>query len=203
MSAKKLSKKTLTANLIALAAADAAHDDEHRARFDAIIDRLQVWIGEVSDPLEHLPHYIGDSFADALHIAKHRLRMSQQEFESAVVNLNTPVSRVLNVCPSGKDVREIPEFMLMTSEELRLSYRLLTPYEATKFIAEKGAIWGYTASEIALAKKAHRPLEQARVARRYDEDQARQAAETARLAARPSTGYIVTTHRWQGSHTPA
>lgn len=165
MSTKKLSKNTLTANLIALAAADAAHDDEHRARFETLIKRIRTALDEIADVGEHLESHFQTDWAEVRQIAKHRLRMSAEKFEAAVVSLNTPVSRVINTCPSGRDVRDLPEFMLMTAEELRLSYRLSSVYDATKFISERGAIWGYSASEIARAKKEHRPLEQARLDR--------------------------------------
>lgn len=113
---------------------------------------------------------MGEEFGNALHIAKHGLRIRAADFKAAVSVLNTRISRVINTCPGGKDTRDLPQFMRITAEELRLSYSLLTPNEATKFVSEKGSMWGYFASEIALAKQDHRAPEQARVARRHAED---------------------------------
>lgn len=189
MSARKLPKKILMANLMALAAAEASHDDEHRARFNQLIARTKSLLDASTDPEVIHRMRLDLDFGEIVHIAKTYLRMRKEEFVQAVDVLNTPISRVVDNCPSGKDIRDLPQWMLMTAEEMHLSFSLLTPYEATGFIAEKGAMWGYTAAEIARAKKEHKPLEYARLAKRDAEDRARQEAETARIAARPTSGY--------------
>lgn len=182
MSTRKLPKKVLMANLMAQAAAEASHDNEHRARFNQLIARTKGLLDAATDPEAIHRMRLDLDFSEIVHIAKNYLRMQKDEFEAAVSVLNTPISRVVNTCPSGKDIRDLPEWMLAKPEELRLSYRLMTHHEATGFIAEKGAMWGYTAAEIARAKKEHKPLEYARLAKRDAEDKARQEAETDRVA---------------------
>ncbi len=190
MSTKKLSKNTLAANLIALAAADAAHNDEHRARFRKIVEGISARLSVMSDTSELVGSGLDLDFSDALHIAKTYLRMRKEEFVAAVDILNTPISRVVDMCPSGKDIRNVPEWLRATSEELRLSYSLMTPYNATAFVADKGAMWGYSASEIAGAKKEHRPLEQDRRDRMAAEAEKVAAASRAKIAADMRAGHM-------------
>lgn len=196
---KQLSKKVRMANLVAIAAEEAAHDDEHRARFEVLIARIKNDLDSTTDP--EIIHRLGldSEFAEVVRIAKTRLRMKKQEFVEAVAVLNTPISRVVDMCPAGKDSRDIPDFLRMTPEELRMSYSLMTPHAAADFISNYGAKWGYTAAEIAVARKELSPLERARRAKIADVYEVRVAAESARLAARASTGYTATLYSSDGT----
>ncbi len=195
MSTKNLSKKTLKANLLAMAAEEVAQEHEHRARFVGKIEYIRGRLTAMRDPSEFVGSGLNSVFGDVLHIAKQHLRMRADEFEAAVSVLNTAVSRVVNDRPSGKDTRNIADWLRMTEEELRLCYSLRTPYDAADFIAHHGAKVGYTAAQIARAKAEYRPLELARLEKRDAEDTARQVAERARIDARMKAGYTVTTYR--------
>lgn len=176
MSKKNLTKKTLRANLLAMAAEEAAQEHEHRASFERWIESIRVQLESMTEPEDFIRSSVGDQFGIVLDIAKRVLRMPKHEFEAAVAVLNTPVSRVVDRCPSGKDTRDKPEWMRMTAEELRLSYDLMTPWAATGWIADHGAKVGYTAAQIATAKKEYKPLEIARCIKRDEEDDARARA---------------------------
>ncbi|WP_284776592.1 hypothetical protein [Agrobacterium sp. lyk4-40-TYG-31] len=187
---KQLAKKSRMANLIAIAAEEAAHDDEHRARFEKLIGQIKRTLDGTTDPEIIHRQSLNLDFAEVVRIAKTRLRMRKEEFEAAVANLNTDISRVVNDCPAGKDVGDTPEFMLMTAEELRMSYSLMTPYAAADFIANYGANWGYTASEIAVARKELRPFEQARREKMAAEAEKVAAASRAKIDADMRAGTI-------------
>ncbi len=195
MSKKTLTNKTLKANLLAMAAEEAAQEHEHRAKFERQIEYIRGRLEAMKDPAEFVSSSLNFDFADVVHIAKQHLRMQATEFEAAVSVLNTAISRVVNDRPSGKDTREIPDWMRMTDEELRLSYSLRTPYATADFIAHHGAKVGYNAAQIAKAKAEYRPLELARLEKRDAEDRARQVAERARIDARMKARYSVTTYQ--------
>ena len=196
---KQLPKKIRMANLIAIAAEEAAHDDEHRAEFEKLITRIKNDLDSAMDP--EIIHRLGldSEFAEVVRIAKTRLRMKKEEFVDAVTVLNTPISRVVDRCPAGKDNRDVPDILRMTEEELRMSYSLMTPYAAADFIAHHGAKVGYSAPEIAMARKELKPLEADRLAKRHAGDLERQAAESARIAARASAGYTATLYTPDGN----
>lgn len=189
MSTRKLGKKTLKANLLAMAAEEAAQEHEHRARFEREIEYIRVQLEAMKEPEDFIRSSVNDQFGFALDIAKRILRMPKQEFEAAVAVLNTAVSRVVDRCPSGKDTRDKPEWMRMTAEELRLSYNLMTPWAATGWIADHGAKVGYTAAQIAAAKKEHKPLEIARCIKRDAEDDARARARRSEIDAALQASY--------------
>lgn len=153
MSTRKLPKAVLKANLLALAAEDAAHEADYRARFDRMIAQLKAALDAATDPIVIRSGGLDTAFSDLVRLAKDHLRMKAPEFEAAVSGLNTDISRVVNTCPAGKDLRELPKGftreMLMTPEELRLSYSLKTPVEESRFISEAGAVVGYDAARIA------------------------------------------------------
>lgn len=199
---KQLAKNVRIANLVAVAAEEAAHEHEHRAKFEKLINQIKSALDGGMDPEIIHRLRLDFDFSDAVRIAKRHLRMKKEEFEAAVAVLNTPISRVVDRCPSGKDTRDVPDWMRMTAEELRLSYDLMTHYDATDFIVLRGAMWGYTASEIAVAKKEHRPLEAARLAKRHAGDMERQATESARIAARASAGHTATLYSADGTSQP-
>jgi hypothetical protein len=104
-----------------------------------------------------------------------------------VSDLNTDISRVVNNCPAGKDLRELPEGypreMLMRPDELRLSYSLMTPEGESRFITEAGSIVGYDAARIAKARKACRVFDQARRERMAAEAEEVAAASRAKFDA--------------------
>lgn len=181
MSKKNLTKKTLKANLLAMAAEEAAQEHEHRARFVREIDSIRAQLESMAEPEDFIRSSVAAQFGDVLDIAKRVLRMPKQEFEAAVAVLNTAVSRVVDRCPSGKETRDVPKWMQMTAEELRLSYDLMTPWAATDWIARHGAKVGYTASQIAKATKEYKPLEIARCIKRDEADEARAAARRAEI----------------------
>jgi hypothetical protein len=195
MSTKNLGKKTLKANLLAMAAEEAMQEHEHRARFVSKIEYIRGRLEAMKDPSEFVGSGLNFDFSDVVHIAKQHLRMRADEFEATVSVLNTAVSRVVNNWPSAKDTRDLPNWLRMTEEELRLSYSLRTPYNAADFIAHHGAKVGYTAAQIAKAKSEFRPLESARRAKLFDEDEQRRIAESARIASRPKSGYSVTVYQ--------
>ncbi|WP_370035949.1 hypothetical protein [Sinorhizobium fredii] len=180
---------------MAMAAEEAAHEHEHRARFEREVEYIRGRLAAIKDPSEFVDSGLNFNFSDVVHIAKQHLRMPAAEFEAAVSVLNTAVSRVVNDRPSGKDTRDIADWLRMTDEELRLSYSLRTPYDAADFIAHHGSKVGYTAAQIASAKAEYRPLELARLEKRDAEDRARQVAERARIDARVKAGYTVTTYQ--------
>ncbi|OCW56255.1 hypothetical protein [Hoeflea olei] len=169
MSTRKLPKKVLIANLVAIAEAEAAQEHEHRARFDKLIAAIKTELDASADPAVIRTNGLDTVFGDVVRIAKEHLRMRTEEFEAAVASLNTPISRVVDNCPAGKDMRVLPEGypreMLMKPEELRLSYSLMTPAEEARFISEAGSLVGYDAAQIARAGKSLRAFEQARRAR--------------------------------------
>lgn len=176
MSTRKLGKKTLKANLLTMAAEEAAQEHDHRERFEREIEYIRARLSAMQDPSEFVGSGLNFVFSDVVHIAKNHLRMRADEFEAAVSMLNTAVSRVVNDHPSGRDTRDIADWLRMTDEELRLSYSLRTPYNAADFIAHHGAKVGYTAAQIARAKAEFKPLEIARCIKRDEEDDARAAA---------------------------
>ena len=196
---KQLSKKVRMANLVAIAAEEAAHDDEHRAKFEKLIIRIKSALDSTTDPKIIHRLSLDSDFSEVVWIAKTRLRMRKQEFVEAVAALNTPISRVIDMCPAGKDSRDIADCLRMTPEELRMSYSLMTPHAAADFISNYGAKWGYTAAEIAVARKEFTPLERARRARIAEADEVRAAAESARIAARTSAGYTATLYSHDGT----
>ena len=179
MSTRKLPKAVLKANLLALAAEDAAHEAEHRARFDKVIAQIRNVLDVSSDPIVIRSRGLDMAFSDVVRIAKHHLRMKAPEFEAAVACLNTDISRVVNTHPAATDLRELPagypREMLMTPEELRLSYSLMTPAQEAGFIADAGAAVGFDAARIAQARKAYRVFDRAR--------RERMAAEAEEVAA--------------------
>lgn len=184
MSTKNLSKKTLKANLLAMAAEEVAQEHEHRATFERSIESIRVQLESMNDTDDFIRSGVNDQFQIAVDLAKRILRMPKHEFEAAVAGLNTLHSRVVDRCPSGKDPRDIPEWLQMTAEELRLSYSLMTPWAASDWIARHGAKVGYTAAQIAEAKKEYKPLEIARCIKRDDEDDARAAARRSEIDAK-------------------
>ncbi|MBX5111994.1 hypothetical protein HJB51_29115 [Rhizobium lentis] len=189
MSKKNLTKKTLRANLLAMAAEEAAQEHEHRSSFERLISSIRVQLESMTESEDFIRSSVNDQFGSALDIAKRVLRMSKQEFEAAVAVLNTAVSRVVDRCPSGRDTRDVPEWMQMTAEELRLSYDLMTPWAATGWIADHGAKVGYTAAQIAAARKEYKPLEIARCIKRDDEDDARARARRSQIEALSRASY--------------
>lgn len=182
MSARKLPKKILMANLMAQAAAEASHDDEHRARFDKLIARIKAYLDAATDSDVIHRYHLDSDFSELIHIAKQYLRMKPEEFEAAVSVLNTPISRVVNTWPSGKDTRDVPDYRRVPQEFLRLPYTLTSPMGELEIIAG-GAGRGYTATQIAHANKALRPLERARRAKIAEEDEVRAAARSAEIEA--------------------
>lgn len=179
MSTRKLPKAVLKANLLALAAQDAAHEADHRARFDKLIAQIKQALDAASDPIVIRRNGLDTAFGDVVRLAKHHLRMKAPEFEAEVSGLNTDISRVVNNCPAGKDLRELPEGwpreMLMKPEELRLSYSLMTPKGEAEYISNAGAVVGYDAASIARARTASRVFDLAR--------RERMAAEAEEVAA--------------------
>lgn len=196
---KQLAKKVRMANLVAIAAEEAAHDEEHRARFEKLIMRIKGALDATTDPEDIHRLRLDSDFAEVVRIAKTRLRMRKEGFVEAVAALNTPISRVIDMCPAGKDSRDIVDILRMTAEELRMSYSLMTPYAAADFIAHYGANWGYTASEIAMARKELRPLERARRTKIAEADEVRAATESARIAARATAAYTATLYAPDGT----
>jgi hypothetical protein len=203
MSARKLPKKVLMANLMAIAAAEAAHEDDHRARFDKLIARIRSALDSAlnsvddSSAIEHLDRQTVSDFHEARRIAKEHLRMRNEGFEAAVAVLNTPISRVVNTCPSGKDTRDLPDWLLATPEFLRLSYDLKTPEGELGFIVECGARWGYTATQIAKAKqdlkairKSKAPFRAKLAAEKAAAEEAERAARNGAFDARMHAGYL-------------
>lgn len=174
----KLGKKTTKEILLALAAEEAASEQEHRVRFNRRIEYIQGRLSAMSDASEFTPSGVSMDFLEVVRIAKHVLRMQPEEFEEAVAVLNTPFSRVVNRSPLGKDTRDVPDWMRATAEELRLSYSLMTPYDAAGWIADHGSKVGYTAAQIAAARAEFKPLERERLARRDAEDAARARARS-------------------------
>ncbi|MCS4092609.1 hypothetical protein [Rhizobium sp. BK176] len=189
MSKKNLTKKTLKANLLAMAAEEAAQEHEHRASFERLIASIRAQLESMAEPEDFIRSSVNDQFGVALDIAKRVLRMPKHEFEAAAAVLNTAVSRVVDRCPSGKDTRDVPEWMQMTAEELRLSYDLMTPWAATDWIVRHGAKVGYTASQIAKATKEYKPLEIARCTKRDEGDEARAVARRAEIEALSRASY--------------
>lgn len=187
MSTRKLPKAVLKANLLAIAAEDAAHEADHRARFDKLIAQIKADLDAAIDPIVIRSGGLDTAFSDVVRLAKHHLRMKAPEFEAAVSDLNTDISRVVNNCPAGKDLRELPEGwpreMLMKPEELRLSYSLMTPEGEAKYISNAGAIVGYDAARIAKARKAFRVFDQARRERMAVEAEEAAAASRAKFDA--------------------
>lgn len=198
MTRKNLTKKTLKANLLAMAAEEAAHEHEHRATFERKIEYIRGRLTAMKDPQEFIDSYLQFDFGDVVRIAKKHLRMRADEFEAFVSVLNTSVSRVVNDWPSGKDTRDIADWLRATDEELRLQYSLRTPYRAADFIAHHGSKVGYNAAQIATAKREYKALELARVEKRHAEDQARAAAESERIAMRHGAGYTMTVYTATG-----
>ncbi|MGO7273899.1 hypothetical protein ACCT18_01175 [Rhizobium ruizarguesonis] len=189
MTRKNLTKKTLKANLLAMAAEEAAQEHEHRASFERQIESIRKQLKSMAQPEDFIRSSVSHQFMDALDLAKRVLRMPKHEFEAAVAVLNTAVSRVVDRCPSGKDGRDVPDWMQMTAEELRLSYDLMTPWAATGWIADHGAKVGYTAAKIAAAKKEYKPLEIARCVKRDVEDDARARARRDEIEALSHASY--------------
>ncbi|GMB82741.1 hypothetical protein NN6n1_35240 [Shinella zoogloeoides] len=175
MSTKKLPKKVLTANLLALAAADAATDHDHRARFDRLIQRMKKSLADAQGPEVIHQRGLASDFAEARLIARDKLRMKDAEFEAAVADLNGPYSRVVNTCPCGKDTRNLPDFLKMTADDLRLTYDLRTPFDAVFFVVRHGKTWGYSEAQIAQAEIEFRKLDRARRAKIAEADEARAA----------------------------
>ncbi len=123
-------------------------------------------------------------------IARDNLRMSPKDFERAVADLNTPVSRVVNTCPCGRDPRDLPDFLKMTADEILWPYDLRTPFDAVFFVVRHGKTWGMSSAEILKAEAEFRKLDRARRAKIAEEDEARAAIVSARIAARPKAGYM-------------
>lgn len=187
---KTVGKKTLKAALLALAAEEAAQEHEHRGRFESLIERIRERLAEMTDATEVVTSGVRDDFSTVIHLAKRVLRMKKDDFEAAVSVLNTPVSRVVDCCPSGKDTRDVPDWMRMTAEEMRMSYDLMTPYEATGWISDHGAQWGYGAAAIATARLEHKVLNGERLTKLALEAQARTEAERAQLDAWMRQDYL-------------
>lgn len=195
MSSKKLSKKVLTANLLALAAVEIATDADHRDRFESLLERIRRALATAEGPEVIHQRGLGADFAEARHIAKEKLRMSPKAFESTVADLNTQFSRVVNTCPTGKDPRDLPDYLKMPDDEANYAYELRTPYDAVFFIVRHGKTWGFSAAQILKADVEFRLFEKVRRAKLFEEDEARRIAESARIAARPKSGYLITTYR--------
>ena len=189
MSTRKLPKKVLTANLLALAAADAATDDDHRARFDLLIHRIREALTDAQGPEVIHQRGLDCDFAEAKRIARDSLGMSPQDFERAVAGLNTGISRVVNTCPCGRDPRDLPDFLKMTADEILWPYDLRTPFDAALFVVRHGKMWGFSPAEIFKAEAEFRKLDRARRAKIAEEDEARAKIHSARIAARPTAGY--------------
>lgn len=182
MNTRKLPKAVLKANLLALAAEDAAHEADHRARFDKLIAQIKAALDVATDPIVIRSNSLDTAFGDVVQIAKQHLRMKAPEFEATVAHLNTDISRVVNTHPAATDLRKLPagwpREMLMTPEELRLSYSLMAPEQEARFISEAGAVVGYDAARIAQARKADKVFDQARRERMAAE--AEEVAEASR-----------------------
>lgn len=195
MRSKKLSEKVLTANILVAAAAEMVTDADHRDRFDSLLERIRQALAAASGPeVIHQRDLDGD-FEEARQIAKEKLRMSPKAFEAAVAVLNTQFSLVVNTCPTGRDPRNLPDFLKMTDDEASYAYDLRTPYDAAFFIVRFGKTWGFSEAQILKADVKFRSLEKIRRAKLFEEDEARRIAESARIAARPKSGYLVTTYR--------
>ncbi|MDR6663991.1 hypothetical protein [Rhizobium sp. 1399] len=193
---KNLSKATLRSNLLALAEESDRDQDAHRARFLRLVEWTRSTIEGLSTPDQLCTSAAPGFFSDAVHIAKRIVRMEKLEFEAAVAILNTPLSRVVDDCPSGVDTRDLPyEWLRMRPDELRMSYSLKTPYEAADYVAHQGVLAGYAPEAIAKAREEYRVLEKARRTKLGEEDKQRAIAERARLDARMQAGYTVTTYR--------
>ncbi len=194
MSTRKLPKAVLKANLLALAAEDAAQEADHRARFDKLIGQIKAALDAATDPIVIRSGGLDMIFSDVVRIAKEHLRMKAPEFEAAVADLNTDISRVVNTHPAARDLRELPEEyprdMIMTPEELRLSYSLMTPESESEFIAEAGAGVGYDAARIAEARKAYRVFDRARRERMAAEAEEVIAASRAKFDAFLKENYL-------------
>ncbi len=196
---KKLPKQIRIANLMAQAAADAATNADHRARFDHLIERIETALATAQGPEVVHDRSLDSDFAEALHIAKDKLRMSPKEFESAVAVLNSPFSRVVNICPGGKDPRDLPDFLKQPDEEMRFAFDLRTPYDAAFFVARHGKTWGFSEAQILKAESELRPLHRARRAKIAEADDVKAAAESARIAARASASYTARLYSADGN----
>jgi len=196
---KKLPKDVLIANLLAQAAADIATDDDHRARFNHLIERIKGALATAQGPEVVHDRSLDSDFAEACLLAKDKLRMSPKEFESVVAVLNSPFSRVVNTCPGGKDPRDLPAFLKMSDEEMRFAFDLRTPYDAALFVVCHGKTWGYSESQILKAEAEFRTLDRARRKKIAEADEVRAAAESARIAARVSACYTATLHSADGN----
>jgi hypothetical protein len=181
MSTKKLPKSVLKANLLAIADAEIAQEADHRARFEKLVARLKVTLEATSDPDDIHRYSLNLDFAEARNIAKWKLRMTAADFEAATSGLNTHISRVVNTHPSGLDTRDVPDWLRMRPDELRLCYELMSHARAADYIAYAGARVGYSATEIAQAKKVARSFELERREKLAAEDEARAAARTAEI----------------------
>lgn len=118
---KKLPKNIMIANLLAQAAADIATDEDHRAQFDHLIEGIKGALATAHGPEVVHDRGLDSDFTAARHIAQDKLRMSPAEFESVVAVLNTPFSRVVKTSPSGKDPRDLPDFLKISDEDTRPS----------------------------------------------------------------------------------
>ncbi len=187
MSTRKLPKAVLKANLLALAAEEAAQEGDHRALFDKLIGQIKAALDVATDPIVIRRNSLDTTFGDVVHIAKQHLRMKAPEFEAAVAHLNTDISRVVNTHPAPRDLRELPagypREMLMTPEELRLSYSLMAPEQEAWFVSQAGAVVGYDAARIARATKAYRVFDRARRERMAAEAEEVAAASRAKFDA--------------------
>ncbi len=196
MTSKKLGKKTIDAMLFSLAEEGERTEAEHRERFLKLVEWARSTIDGLATPDQLCTSPAPTFFRDALHIARDLLRMEKNEFERAVAVLNTPISRIVDNCPSGVDTRDLPyEWLRMRPDELRMTYSLMTPYDASEFISDKGVLAGYSPEAIGRAREEYRVLEKARRAKLCEDDRQRAVAERARLAARMEAGYAVTTYR--------
>ncbi|ASP98411.1 hypothetical protein CN065_14245 [Sinorhizobium meliloti] len=199
---KKLPKNIMIANLLAQAAADAAGDEDHRAQFDHLIDGIKSALATAHGPEVVHDRGLDSDFIAARHIAQDKLRMSPAEFENVVSVLNTPFSRVIKISPSGKGPRDLPDFLKMPDDEMRIAFDLRTPYDAAFFVARHGKSWGYSEAQVLKAESELRPLDRARRAKIAEADEVRAAAESARIAARASAGYTATLYSADGTSQP-
>lgn len=196
---KNLSKITLAAALMALAEEERRDEAEHRARFDKMIRWGKSEIDLLSSP-EHLCTSAAmTAFNEAVDIARRLLRMSKRDFECGTAELNTSISRVIDTCPSGKDHRDVRERMHMRDAELRMSYSLMSPYHASEFIAERGALVGYVPADVARAKIEYTRLEKARRAKVAEEDRQRAQERSAKIDADRRELYLRRL-KWEEEH---
>jgi hypothetical protein len=196
---KKLKKTTLAAALHALAEEDRRDEAEHRVRFEKMIGWAKSEIDRLSSPEQLCTSAALTFFNEANDIAKRIPGMDKAEFEAAVACLNTSISRVIDNGPSGKDTRDLPECMRMRPDELHMSYSLLSPYDASEFIAERGALAGYAPAEVARAGMEYQTLKKARWAKVAEEDRQRAAARHAKIEADLRAGYLARL-KWEAEH---